>query len=327
MENFSTLHFHITSRCSYRCKHCSADAGPHQSNGDLRLEDIERMLHQAKDFGAVFFDVSGGDPLKVEKPFVLETIRHAVRNGLSPSISTNAEKLSAEYVEDMSSAGLKKIKFSLYGVTPETHDDFTRVRGSFERVIKGIRLSKRAGLEVWVNAVVTPGNLKELQNLTSLIELRGVDLVQLTSIVPCGRGKDASSLRFSEDGLERAIETLQDCLSDMNYAFTITLFPDPHRPPFDERYCDYFDDRLVVDPRGNIIPCCLLPRDLQHHLGNVREGLSEVCSDQRIQEDWVFSWLAKGHEEMRRELSYGRVSHNLCATCIDMFYRLHNKLG
>lgn len=326
MENFSTLHFHITSRCSCRCKHCSADAGPHQSNGDLRLEDIERMLYQAKDFGAVFFDISGGDPLKLEKEFVLETIRLAVRSGLSPSISTNGENLSSEYVEDMTSVGLEKIKFSLYGVIPETHDDFTRVRGSFERVIKGIKLSKHAGIEVWVNSVITPRNLQEFQGLPSLLEPWNVDLVQLTSIVPCGRGEVAYDYQFSEDELERAIEILEDFLSEMNYAFTTTLFPDPHRPPFDERHCDYFHDRLVVDPRGNIIPCCLLPSDLQHHLGNVREGLSEACSDQRIQENWVFSWLAKGHEEMRRELNYGRVSHNLCETCIDMLYRLHNRL-
>lgn len=327
MENFSTLHFHITSRCSYRCKHCSADAGPHRSSGNLRLEDIERMLGQAKGFGAVCFDISGGDPLKLEKQFVLETIRCSFRKGLSPSISTNAENLSTEYVEDLVSAGLQKIKFSLYGATPTTHDDFTRVPGSFEKTILGIELSKRAGLEVWVNAVVTPSNLKELQNLPSLIEPWKVDLVQLSSIVPCGRGEAASSFQFSEDGLERAIEILQDNLSDLNYAFTITLFPDPENPPFVGRYCDYFYDRLVVGPWGNIIPCCLLPKDIQHHLGNIREGLSEVCSDQRIQEDWVFLWLARGHQEMRRELSYEKVSHNLCSICIDMLYLLRNRIG
>lgn len=280
------------------------------------------MLDQAKSLGAVYLDISGGDPLILEKQFVLETIRRASLKGLSPSISTNAQSLTEEYVSDLIGAGLEKIKFSLYGVNPETHDDFTQVPGSFQRVIHGIKLSKRAGLEVWVNSVVTPGNLSEFQRLPSLLGPWSVDLVQLSSIVPCGRGKAADSHRFSEDGLERAIEILHGSLSDLEHVFTITLFPDPDTPPFDGRFCDYFHDRLVVDPQGNIIPCCLLPRDLQHRLGNIREGLSEVCSDERIQEDRVFSWLAKGHQDMRKKLGYKRVSHNLCAICIDMLYRL-----
>jgi len=283
------------------------------------------MLDRAKDLGAVYFDVSGGDPLRLDKQFVLETIRCSTRKDLSASISTNAENLSVEYVEDLVEVGLQKIKFSLYGVIPETHDDFTRVRGSFEKTLEGITLSKQAGIEVWVNAVVTPGNLQEFQRLPSLLEPWDVDLVQLTSIVPSGRGEVAGDYRFSEDGLKRAIEVLQDRLSGLNHAFTITLFPDPETPPFDGRFCDYFHDRLVVDPNGNIIPCCLLPKDLQHILGNVREGLGEVYSDERIREGSIFWWLARGHDEMRKKLGFEKVSHNLCSICIDMLYRLNSK--
>lgn len=286
------------------------------------MRDIERMLEQARAMGAVFFDVSGGDPLIVEREFILETLRLASAKDMSACISTNGTSLTKNYLEEMVSVGLQKLKFSLYGATPQTHDDFTRVPGSFEHVTRAVELSKRAGVEVWVNCVVTPENLNEFRRLSSVLGPLDVDLVQLSSIVPCGRGKWAGAYQFSEAGLENAIRTLENSLSGLSHAFTITLYPNPETPPFAGRHCDYFCDRLVVDPQGNVIPCCLLPDDLQHRLGNVREGLSKVCSDQRVREDPVFYWLDQGHDRMREELGYENMSHNLCTVCIDMLYRL-----
>jgi MoaA/NifB/PqqE/SkfB family radical SAM enzyme len=281
------------------------------------------MVEDARRLGAVDFDISGGDPLTLGKNFVVETIRCAAGRGMTASLSTNAQNLSMKYLEELGAVGLQKIKLSLYGVTADTHDDFTRVPGSFEKLINGITLCGQAGMEVWVNCVVTPANVEELRTLASVLGPLEVDLVQLTSVVPCGRGEHADSLRFSEDGLERAIRMLEGCLDDLEYAFTITLFPDPHMLPFEGRHCDYFHERLVVAPDGNVIPCCLLPARLQHSLGNAREGLAEVCTERRIQRDPVFHWLARGHEAMRRTLAYEGVSHNLCAVCIDMLSRLN----
>lgn len=321
-ETLSTLHFHITRKCSCRCRHCSVDAGPYWNDDHLRMHEIKRMVDQAADLGTVYFDISGGDPLILERQFLLEVIQYASRKGLSTCISTNGRELDKSYAEQLSEAGLQKLKLSLYGSVPETHDDFTTVPGSFERVLNGIRTSKQAGIEVWVNAVVTPLNLAEFQGLPALLGPLDVDLVQLSSIVPSGRGMRVSDLVFSEDELGRAIMVLRDKLSNLNHVFTITLFPDPTDPPFDDRHCDYFYDRLVVDHNGDVVPCCLLPENLKHRLGNIREGLSEVYCTRRIAKDTIFSWLGRGHRAMRTKLQYDRISHNLCLTCIDMLSRL-----
>lgn len=323
-ETLSTLHFHITRKCSCRCRHCSVDAGPHRNDGHLRIHEIQRMVDQAAGLGTVYFDISGGDPLILERQFLLDVIQYASRKGLSACVSTNGRELDKDYAEQLSKAGLQKLKLSFYGSVPETHDGFTTVSGSFESVLSGIRSSKQAGIEVWVNAVVTPLNLAEFQELPALLGPLDVDLVQLSSVVPTGRGMRLSDLVFSEDELGRAIMVLQDKLSGLNCVFTITLFPDPTDPPFDGRHCDYFYDRLVVDHNGDVIPCCLLPENLKHRLGNIREGLSEVYSAGRIVDDTIFSWLGRGHRAMRRKLRYGRMSHNLCSTCIDMLYQITN---
>ncbi|GAB4329878.1 MAG: hypothetical protein Kow0099_00030 [Candidatus Abyssubacteria bacterium] len=286
------------------------------------MDEIKTLLDQVVDLGTVYFDISGGDPLLLERKFLLEIIRHASQKGLSTCISTNGQKLDEDYTKQLRDAGLQKLKLSLHGSTAETHDSFTGVPGSFERVLNGIALSGHARIEVWVNAVVTPLNLAEFRRLPTLLASHEVDLLQLSSIVPTGRGTRARKFIFAEDGLERAIRMLAENLSDLNHAFTITLYPDPKHPPFGDRHCDYFHDRLVIDHDGNVLPCCLLPRELKHTLGNVTEGLATACSARRIERDAVFSWLSQGHAALRKKLKYQKISHNLCSTCIDMLYQI-----
>lgn len=324
----STIHLHITSKCPYHCKHCCSDAGP-EGGTELRWEDIKRIVDQAKDFGMGRFGISGGEPLTLEKRLLLKTIRYASQKGLLTSLNTNAYRLSRRYVSELADAGLKRIKFSLYGTNPQTHDDFTGVIGSFNRVIHGIRVSKEEEMEVWVNAVITPKSLEEMKNLPLFLEPHELDVVQLSSIVPTGRGRIAVGYTFSEEGLKGAIETLEKSLGGLlyrNYVFTITLFPDPENPPFIGRYCNYFVTQLVIDPKGDIIPCCVLPDDLKSRLGNIKgERLPEIHSAHRIRRDPIFYWLERGHEKMRKELGYKKTSHDLCSVCIDMLYRLKNR--
>jgi len=119
----------------------------------------------------------------------------------------------------------------------------------------------------------------------------------------------------------------KDDLPGLNYVFTIALFPYREDYPFPGRFCDYFVDRLVINPNGDIIPCCLLPQQLQQRLGNIKNNsLLKIYSSKNIKEGSVFDWLNKGHEEMRRQLGYNETSHNLCSICIDMLNCLsHNK--
>lgn len=292
----------------------------------MGLEDIERMVDQAIGFGMEIFEISGGEPLILAKPLLLEALRYLSRRGMLTTLSTNAYRLDKEYASELAGAGLDKIKFSLYGANPQTHDEFTGAIGSFDRVIRGIETSKEEGMEVTVHFLITPKNLKELPALPSLLRPRDVDAVQLGSIVPSGRGRTAEGYVFTGEGLEEVTGTLKKSFSHLlyrNYFFTNTLFPDSGMFPLDGRYCDYFTDRLVIDPKGNIIPCCILPENLRSRLGNIREeGLSEIYSAQRIWKEPIFYWLYQGHKAMRRRLGYDKVSHNLCSLCINILSRL-----
>ena len=320
------LHFHITSRCPYKCRHCCSDSGPESLAGELDAKSVRSMLDKALLFGMEELELSGGEPLILERGRLLDIIRYASERKMVTTLDTNTWFLDARYVLDLKEAGLDRMKSSLYGTSSGRHDDFTGIRGSFQRLTDALGFTKDTGIEVWVNYVVTPRNLDETSSLAALLEPYGVDTIQLSSIVPSGRGRTARGWVFSEPALKRAVGELGALFPDAkkgNVSFTITLFPSPERYPFRDRYCDYLKDRLVVDPDGSVVPCCILPKNFRPKAGSLlEEALEDILCLRRMDENRVFSWLSRGHKEMREALRFQRVSHNLCATCIEMFGRL-----
>lgn len=320
------LHFHITSRCLYRCLHCCSDAGPERAGGELDGNAIRRMLDGAVLFGMEELELSGGEPLVVERNRILEGIRYASGLGLLTTLNTNAWLLDEGYVLDLREAGLDRVKSSLYGTSPAMHDDFTQRQGSFGRLQDALGLLRDNEIETWVNYVVTPKNIDEACGLLSLLAPYAPDTIQLSSIVPSGRGEGARDYVFGDGGLRNAIETLEGWFpnsSASNVSYTITLWKDPEKEPFGDRYCDYLKDRLVVDPSGQVIPCCVLPSRLRRRAGSVvEEELDSLLAEERLEDQPVFHWLCRGHKAMRERLQFESNCSNLCSSCIRMLTAL-----
>jgi MoaA/NifB/PqqE/SkfB family radical SAM enzyme len=282
------------------------------------------MLEQASELGVGYFDISGGEPLALPEKFILNVITYASEIGLGVSISTNGYWLdSSKLAIRLRNAGLGRVKLSLYGTAPDTHDGFTGVPGSFYRLLRALGLSKEVGFETWVNAVVTPANLAEIRLLPALLKPYQPDLVQVSSLVPSGRGEEATAYKFSVLDLPSVVGRLQNATKGLRCAFTITLFSHPEQYPYGNRYCDYLVERIVVEPNGDLVPCCLLPRSMRSVLGNVTQNdLRDILSIEQIDEHSISRWLYRGHKAMNERLGNFLNSPNLCANCIDMLYRL-----
>jgi MoaA/NifB/PqqE/SkfB family radical SAM enzyme len=242
------------------------------------------------------------------------------------TLNTNTWFLDEGYISELKDAGLDRVKTSLYGTCLGTHEDFTRKEGSFEKVRAALEHLRNHEIEVWVNYVVTPRNIDEASVLPSLLEPYGVDTIQLSSIVPSGRGKKAEDHVFNDRELRGVIERLGAVFpkaGSESVSYTITLWNDPEIYPFGDRYCDYLTDRLVVDPSGQVIPCCILPSSLRDHAGSfVTEKLDSILSPERLEDKPIFYWLEKGHKAMREKLGVEEVSNNLCLSCIAMLATL-----
>ena len=303
------IHFHITEQCGNNCRHCSVDAGPGR-NRFLTRWDLRRIIDWASMTGASILEISGGEPLTLGEDLYW-TLRYASDRGLHTSLLTNGYMLSKKTAERLRLARVTAVGVSVYGSKPETHDDFTRTTGSFKAAINGIRNAERQGLDTIADIVVTPKNLSELQFLPNLLE--EVDVFTFASIVPSGRGANVEGYEFTDKDCEEAIERIEASFSGRTYYFLNSLYSGQSDEL--ERYCARPVEETVIDPRGRLISCCLLPHDLQSRGLNLADDDSASAT---INDDPVSHWLTLGHGSMRKRLNNPPISHNLCRNCIEM---------
>jgi len=154
------LRVSITDRCNYRCVYCrTGNEGALYS--ELPIADYLRIVRVFVGLGIEKVRLTGGEPL-LRKGLLdlvreLGKLRTLAGQPLDIALTTNGHLL-AEMAESLKNAGLNRITISMDAVDAETFARITRVPGSFERVLAGIRAAKRVGLgPVKVNCVLLRG--------------------------------------------------------------------------------------------------------------------------------------------------------------------------
>ncbi|SFB75535.1 radical SAM protein, BA_1875 family [Halobiforma haloterrestris] len=183
------LIWELSQACELACDHCRADAQSQRHPDELTTEEGKRLLEDAAEFGeGQLVVLSGGDPLVRDD--VEELVAYGDDLGLRMTITpSGTHSLTAERIEALADAGLRRMAVSLDGATPESHDDFRGEDGSFEETIRAVEQAREAGLPVQVNTTVcrqTVGDLPEIRDLLTEI---GAVLWSVFFLVPVGRGR------------------------------------------------------------------------------------------------------------------------------------------
>jgi cyclic pyranopterin phosphate synthase len=154
------LRISITDRCNYKCVYCRT-GNEGAVYAELPIEDYLRMARVFVGLGIEKIRLTGGEPLLrrglldlVQELSQLRTVQGAP---LDLALTTNGHLLE-EMAEPLRAAGLTRITVSMDAVDAEKFARITRVPGSYERVLRGVRAAKRVGLEpVKVNCVLLRG--------------------------------------------------------------------------------------------------------------------------------------------------------------------------
>lgn len=159
-RQITDLRLAITDRCNYRCVYCRAgesDAAP----SELPMDDYLRMVRVFTSLGIEKVRLTGGEPLLrrglVELVEELSALRTPNDQKLDLALTTNGHLLEA-MATPLRAAGLSRVTVSMDAVEPERFAKITRVPGSFEHVLRGVRAARDAGLgPVKVNCVLLRG--------------------------------------------------------------------------------------------------------------------------------------------------------------------------
>ncbi|HMR66008.1 MAG TPA: TIGR04053 family radical SAM/SPASM domain-containing protein, partial [Anaerolineae bacterium] len=199
-----------TNACDLACRHCRAQAIPEQDPLGLNTAEAKQLLEQVDDFGMPrpILIFTGGDPFKREDLFDL--LNYGNELGLMMAVSPSGTPLlNAENLQKVKDCGAKAISLSIDGSTPERHDDFRRVPGSFALTTRGWQLARQVGLKLQVNTTVTRYNLHDLPELFRLVADYKAMTWSLFFLVPTGRGKEEDEITPAE--YEAVMHFLYDC--------------------------------------------------------------------------------------------------------------------
>jgi radical SAM protein with 4Fe4S-binding SPASM domain len=196
-EQFEGFPFEIgwemTLACNLRCHHCASSAGLPRPD-ELSTKEALAICDQFPALLVQEVDFTGGEPM-LRKDWH-EIALHLRDLKIPVSMLTNGLMLEAGHVDLMKDAGIHTAGISLDGLEP-THDTIRGRKGSYRRVIEGIRLLKESGLRVIVITTVNSLNVAELPAIYELLRSLGVRCWRVQPMIPSGR-----VTKFQEFGRE-----------------------------------------------------------------------------------------------------------------------------
>ena len=154
------LRVSITDRCNYKCVYCrTGELGAQYP--ELKIEEYLRLISLFVSLGITKVRLTGGEPLLrrglVELVQQLARMRTIFGDPLSLALTTNGHLLDS-LAQPLKDAGLHRVTVSMDAVDATIFERITRVPGSFQSVLRGVRAAKAADLEpVKINCVLLRG--------------------------------------------------------------------------------------------------------------------------------------------------------------------------
>jgi radical SAM protein with 4Fe4S-binding SPASM domain len=290
----------LTYGCNLDCTFCYNDLNLRGQRVSLNL--YRELLDELAMMNVMSLILSGGEPLLYPNFFQLGAyarekgfLINVKSNGL-PLNQRNARRLRQEVDPFI-------VELSLHGATAPTHDRLTRVPGSFERLLRNIRILQDEGLRIKLNSTLTCWNEGEVAEMFALADELEAPLQFDPEVTPRDDG-DLSPLAISPstEGIGRMMRL------SMERARSAQLQADPGIVPAaapkpacgagcgKPKACGAGSTNLIIDPFGNVYPCVQFRRKV----GNIHDDRVGAIWQQSV-ELLVVRNLAEQAAEVARD--------------------------
>lgn len=308
-----TLQWHITNRCNKRCSHCYQQVYENKEFTTAELLDIgSGYLELLKEYNNVneiedrgHINITGGEPFIRDDIFELIEFFYKNRKEITFGILTNGSYLTEEVVAKLSKFKPRMVQVSLDG-NKEMHDSI-RGEGSFEEVIKAIKLLKKYNIKALVSFTANDKNYRNFSEVVSIARNAGAYKVWSDRLVPIGSGATGEVNTLSNKQVVEYINIMKKEKNKFVNKLSKTKVAIERSLQFlcgegDCYTCSAGDGLIVVLEDGSVMPCRRLPLVV----GNLK--------DLSLKEIYFNSDLMKDLRE-NKEISKGCEGCNLFSTC------------
>jgi MoaA/NifB/PqqE/SkfB family radical SAM enzyme len=270
------------SLCNFHCEHCCEEpymgrdlkkkTGTIDPRAQMSIDDYAELSRQADEYGIFRFVLTGGEALldkNLEDLIVaLDPMKHLI------ILDTNGWTFDEEKAKWFAGLGGYKVQISLDSYVEEEHDTFRKKPGSYKRVMRAIKASKEAGLELLLSTCIIKDRVfsQEFEDFCEYCSTEDIPLY-VTLVKPVGTARGQDEWVCTKNDVDH-LKYLED-----KYNIFTHMTPSYGQPG----KCITVKGINTVNHDGEIIPCPYM--DLS--IGNVTNmPLSEIL-DRGMRDKWL----------------------------------------
>lgn len=157
-ESIAIIQFQYNYECNFRCEHCSIKRFQGKENKrSFTIPDVKDLFRQADELGLARVTITGGEPL-VFRDFD-ELVAAIDPAKFYVNCDTNGWLLDVKRAKHLKAVGVDRIQLSVDSLDAAEHDRFRGAAGSHARTLKAIDSAREAGLDIFIQTVVTKQRL------------------------------------------------------------------------------------------------------------------------------------------------------------------------
>jgi MoaA/NifB/PqqE/SkfB family radical SAM enzyme len=285
------LTIELTDRCNNDCKHCyiNRPALDSQAMGkEMGTDFIKNLISQAAELGCLDIGFTGGEPLLRED--FKELYLYSRQNGFRVTVATNGRLITSDLAKLFH--GLppgRPIGITVYGMSSETYDRVSRIRGSFEEFLQGVHLLEEYRIDFTLKMAVLPDNRSDVPAFEDWIKklFHGkLKPVYMTNFSQRARHDDPDRNRLIRSLRMRPEETIDLLTRNQGYFGELLEFCRQYSgPQGDGLFPCGFGRSIYVDAYGFAQGCLLLRHPeliYSLHGGTLKEAFTAYFPKQRI---------------------------------------------
>lgn len=143
------ISWHLVNRCNRKCKYCYRWT---MATKELATAEVFSIIDELAEMGAQVIIFSGGEPLLRDD--IGQIIHYSRSKEIFTGLTTNGD-LTEEKIKDIKDLDLLKLSFD----GPKKIHDFLRGQGSYDNVMKTIRLAKENHINLKFNTTLNKYSL------------------------------------------------------------------------------------------------------------------------------------------------------------------------
>lgn len=244
----------LTYNCNLRCAYCFERSLRDKVRGTLTLAEWFSVLREAREMGALYLTITGGEPLC--SSLFIELYTYAHKLGYVIRVKTNGTLINDKHITMFKALPPEQVSVSLYGASEKTYQSFCG-KECFDIVVNSIAMLASSNINASLTAVMTSCNEKELARLSEIAEQFALNLSVYRFISPSIDGDSRTvCCEASLKSIAESFEILGDASEYRQRKQRSSL---TWNSTFKQCYAGKAS--CVILPNGNMLPCQMCPHE------------------------------------------------------------------